>query len=1313
MAFASLLQASLSGLTYTANLVSETTNSDGHTVFEIAYSISNQSSFHIESGTLEIESSLSSLLTEPENFDLPNPFRYFGIPLGITATGQSDTIICGSADTTLVRNRINAQTTFEPAINFGIAGFRYAPLDLSIAAPTLLSETAQPDGRIKLDFTLSQLSNSGNAQFVLILIELDHLMFSPFTIEADGPIQVPFIGSNATLSDTYPYSLLVEASDKDAIIALVTNGDSFQINASEAITNEAPNMPIDEETALLFTGLLPLTSTPVNPFTARFSSNSPFLSRLQIGHRLRDGAGTLDFLSKLRIVDDVESFTPQYFTITAIETVGSEIHLTGNREDISANSGFAQTSNRMTPFDTPGAFRATDSILITSTDEKPFETNFPPDTAASVLEYLQRENSTQEETFRTRDEQIADYLSAFNATPYIFDDFEIIPGVLLNGQIFLQAIDVDFEIAWREEEANQFTARYTARFFANLVVETRGGADNRDEPDLSKVSTLIDVNFPGPTLPVGPLHTLNIFPSLKIDIGADVFLPGKSTIPIQTGIIAGGEMTYHNGSFSSRAINDSLPPNISKAEVQEALQAQVNLSLDSQLGLGFAITSVDAGLFPLLSGSLDFGARIDTSFFLDPLGSPWWSLDGELSITAAANLESFLTPLISEETDLGGAIPLFSLDAGGPFTSSGGTGSSQNSPNNLSPELGDDLRWSTVLETNKPTVSGDPHIETLPNNCSLVFTPTASPFEATFTKLDENGATLWSLGLASLQPELFTVLPDGSAILASEATADEIALTKIDSSGQILWNTSHEFDLESSISLEINGIASTEESGSTVIYLCGQERISRTPILFKFDQNGQPLFHQRYPSTESSNFTNLTVANNGDLLVVGESLLQPSGTPFRTTNGLLARISSDGTFLWGRFTWSQSTNQNFDICEDPATGDIYTVGQHFGTIRSPHTGIQVCKWTSDGDLFKRIILEPEIDDLSVDAFNRADSCFFAHNSLYLGGELGLGNESRFFLSRLSDQLGTLFFTSFSSPFAEGTVSLSPSSEGFLIAFNSASSNPWGGNGSTTNSLGSGAHTIISHVPWEGFFRLHPLTGIQPRVHRAYSFGTFDILDTQVNLPINDQEALHVPGLFSRLQQGEFNLTTSADPTSPDLSVIGSAEEIFDHPFDPSLPFILTTDTGRALAATNITLQVRDASDLPETAITSYTDWEDFHSFQGIEGGQNADPDEDGINNIMEAFIGTNPLQENSEDFLTLNRHPETPGDFQLRYPISSNAAFLTAFIQRNETLPDLWENWVNAAPTFPPTGSPPELGLIDFTPDEEQEFFRLRVTLPN
>ena len=99
-------------------------------------------------------------------------------------------------------------------------------------------------------------------------------MFSPFTIEADGPIRVPFIGSNVTLSDTYPYSLLVETSDKDAIIALVTNGDSFQINASEAITNEAPNMPIDEETALLFTGLLPLKIQ--GPFCSQNLTGSRF-----------------------------------------------------------------------------------------------------------------------------------------------------------------------------------------------------------------------------------------------------------------------------------------------------------------------------------------------------------------------------------------------------------------------------------------------------------------------------------------------------------------------------------------------------------------------------------------------------------------------------------------------------------------------------------------------------------------------------------------------------------------------------------------------------------------------------------------------------------------------------------------------------------------------------------------------------------------------------------------------------------------------------------------------------------------------------
>ena len=475
-----------------------------------------------------------------------------------------------------------------------------------------------------------------------LTISPDRDILPAFETSDEDRIRIDFLAGEEILNPTTPYQLTVSAAQKDELISTLTAPGAFVVSASEILTDAPHSMPLDEETVEAF-----LSSSPeepeidTSPVTLTFTS-TPLLDRVEIGHHLVQttlGSFPLFSFRELRTVllddgtvDNIWVTFPAAFVVTHLTRHENTTEFTGHFEKIELDSGSISGGAlvaRPGIFSAPSPFRVLNSFFIEKPTDRPYDTNYPPETQEAVREYVtSKYKSPDGEIHRVSDHPIASYLSAFKPEPHVIDNFEIVPGVILNGYLTVRPVDLETELVWKDRKLHQFVVRYTSSLYLNVIVETRGGADNRSVPDIEKAISLLDVSLPGLSIPLGSTNlALHLSPSVALGINTEVFLPGKATIPIQTGFTIGGELIYHRGSFSTKPIREVLPPLISKSELEKALEAQVNLGISADLGLNYDVGIVGVNLegntsLPLLYGDVTFGANVDTSFLLNPLVIP-------------------------------------------------------------------------------------------------------------------------------------------------------------------------------------------------------------------------------------------------------------------------------------------------------------------------------------------------------------------------------------------------------------------------------------------------------------------------------------------------------------------------------------------------------------------------------------------------------------------------------------------------------------------------------------------------------------------
>ena len=748
--------------------------------FQVEFRVTNSTFDFIEEFEARIDGAVVASLSAPDELLLSgwafsDDATYFGIPAGTSVSGQEVSIRCALADAAIVESALLADTLLTGSCQ--IASFTYRPLDLSFSPPIFVSAIDQGDGKTDLSYQFTSLTNLADVRFVAASPVVDEVALNPYDVSLVSTAFEVSVQPESTRSfSPQTVTLSVDTAHLAAVRALIENdGVGIRVEASE-VEEDAPNVytlsqrslstaeTIYNNTLLVGEDRLTLAEAfpdsedenrQIQPGFLRFTwmpNEAPDqYSRVQVGDYLKfpstffyvlangeAGAGAVAAPARNSHGNMIPDF---YFQITDkslnSETGLVEINAEYVRYHPNVENGSYQTVRPSLSYESPARLRAEPQDLESVFSHgKAYETTYPEEIRRQLYEGEGESDPLIDcSIVPGGDDALAGQLfrSQFDVDPIVFNELEIIPGVVISGQVLIRAMDLDVQMAWRESKPIQIEATQKSSLYLNLIVESRGGADNRDEPDFTSKIDLFDYDFPLFTYQIPPTFELACSTSADIDVGADVFLPGKATIPINTAIVVGGRTTFYKGQITRESIKDISPPLVSTSELQEALKAQVLAWLSARFDLTFSLGASGGesyGFPPLISGTAFFRARAEADFQLDPLGDPWWSMEAGLNTFMGAETRIFDgEPFAAEEIQIGETLPLFSDQSDGPLPIVDG----------LLPSIGKDLRWATVLETFE-SPGAKPRIERTSDDGCIVMSRVRSG-RRQIAKLDSSGRT--------------------------------------------------------------------------------------------------------------------------------------------------------------------------------------------------------------------------------------------------------------------------------------------------------------------------------------------------------------------------------------------------------------------------------------------------------------------------------------------------------------------------------------------------------------------------------------------
>ncbi|MEQ1732671.1 MAG: T9SS type A sorting domain-containing protein [Bacteroidia bacterium] len=163
----------------------------------------------------------------------------------------------------------------------------------------------------------------------------------------------------------------------------------------------------------------------------------------------------------------------------------------------------------------------------------------------------------------------------------------------------------------------------------------------------------------------------------------------------------------------------------------------------------------------------------------------------------------------------------------------------------------------------------------------------------------------------------FTLVGMAQVGLAPGSLRKDIII-RTDSLGNELWRKIYNIPLHYSAALKI---LPTADSCYLVL---SYDQVQGSPIgsivVYKLDSLGDMLWKHIYPSSNSENATNLLPTNDGNFLIVGGTLIANKG------RGLLLKIDTSGTVLWKKTYTSTYNDINFTDATLALNGDLLIAG---------------------------------------------------------------------------------------------------------------------------------------------------------------------------------------------------------------------------------------------------------------------------------------------------------------------------------------------------------------------------------------------------
>ncbi|MGV3662801.1 MAG: hypothetical protein ACO1TE_21635 [Prosthecobacter sp.] len=1168
-------------------------------------------------------------------------------------------------------------------------GLFFDPLESEVAMENIVlaSQVDEGNGFTRLGFTLT-LRNNGPGYYEEMFIEWERKGPGWEGTQVGDLFVMPDLLPNSTTSRPQPFEVRVPTMAASTAIADILAGKHLRPIGIELHQMKFPTVAVDAATDAAFGD----HETPPGSPDIRilfFGTSTPLLAALQSDTllvesayrfqlRRRNEGETMDLLSD--VVSAAEAFGPleagaarvtqilQILSVTpqpggGVRVVGLEVlqHEVMNvgtlfqaaRHALDITAGGPQGNIYRPPF-SDGMLSKADHEF---TGQPIFFVPPEPPPVRSPYRLLHRGHPSPAYGFRP--------------LHVPFNDISFAGGAIkMDGELLLDALNLEIKLRLRGNVPPKALVRISSKVELTMRLSAGANATNADEPEYRREKVIFSLPLPPITLPLGPVP-INIQPSFVGRLGATIDTPTTVVIPVHGSFQAGCVMGW----------DGSLPPEqqffyrpFHKSEPLEMTNPLLNDSLAFN-----ATAFAEAGLDVRVAGFIGpyFGARVTGNFEVDPTKPKWWNLNMDFNTQSALRLKVLWINIADIIGAASEAVNVGQRDAGEAVP--GGSGKPGGSPPGpFNPISGGETRWARTAELN----AGSMKVARVAGTLEEVFAAgEANVVSPPIMRLGSKGELIWAKGAPFVAAKHLAGTADGGCVLVSGGSPALVVW--LDGAGNPLAaRTFVPRDAENAPKVFYLGGILTTAAGET--YVAGtvtQPNFADDPFLMKFDASHNMVYFKLFSSASfGEGITGMTFLPGGDLVLCGIS-----NGPTTQQGGLLMRVTPAGTLVWARRTTDAIQYRCVTAAPD---GTLYAAGRFVHTVTLDWPALMVAKHEpQSGDLDFMVLIGESMADalpstgftdngVSGDVIDGAGStpydeatkiAWTPNGIIVCGNTADLPNEATRapMVMCLTERLGMRWFTTHDgSSTDDGVYDMVPTDQGIMTV---GHTRRWG-----DGANGDPRPVLFSKIPKEGKLDLPGIAKyLQPSIMAIPPFTSYypGIATPPQGYQGNEELAFGV-GLQN------LDLQIVAPPTFSDLAVAYSPPR---QP-DPS--------TGGLVA-------------------TLLQNWRLNHFGNPVNNGLGADladPDRDGLPNLMEYAIGSDPEISNSGP-LTITKQAASYAI--LNFARVADTTLLYE-IQACHTLQDEWVTiWSSTgAANLPGSTDVSDYGNIF----NGRKFFRLRVT---
>lgn len=1191
-----------------------------------------------------------------------------------------------------------------------------------ISAATLDSEFTEPDGRKRLSFHFT-LRNSSGGYFEDPAVFLNASTGLPWMVEMVTPAaEAPDLPPGTSLvpaevTTTAPLTFLIAAADAEAAKTALLAREQVHISAMDLYRFNVPITAADAAMDVTFTN----ASSSGDTLVLDFGTNSPVLSGLAPGTLLVHNPAVYELRN------------PAYRGELVLRRFLTDL---GTAEEAAKQTGLQTRLLQVSSVSTNGE---TGVVTLTGTNVVAVDQMISAYCKATHLDgfigLLPRDpwNPPLATSFHTADEKelrtlhleeaialngdcpyppaIAAELRGLFNLHYPFNDVEIAPGVMVDGEVLFKGLSFQMEGQERNDQRNQWAYRLSNRLEITLRLTAEEGVEILD---LEK--TLLQVPLPTIVIPMFQVP-VTIQPIAWVKIGASADAGARLQVPIHSSVDAGIEMAYDGNKpegsrFTFKPFAGAVPMQLSSPSLGEAIQ--VDASAWAELGLDLLLQNT---LGPGIS------VRATGDLAVRPLANPWWTLDGDLDLRGRFAINLFGIPLLTEEAPQYHLANLFHLDPGGAAPAAAGAGlaaRSAGSPGSPTPLAGvtnplyraegGHIRWARAARWTSLTPY-DGRACRVRGTAEDVYVVMNSAYpNTTLMRVTAQGDLAWTRSIGETLQHVAGTLDGGVIVAGGPGGAPGVRVLKYDGVGTLLWDKMHLMNHSDTNAPQLyvaQVLARDIGGGTQELHIAGwryRNLNSRQadPFLYRCDGDGNVLGVRSFDSPDYVAVHGIAYTPDNGLIWSGMCQQSPDGSSFPgpgvAMGGWLMKTDLEGNLQWSKMLNSSRGNYFNSVAVSP-DGRLYTCG-FLGTVLSDYGSMQLTRHEPDGTLLSAVTLCEATDGPTVTDYAAFPShsspplelntnpggangdfadwlpnsgrtlwdegrrIVWTPNGLVVISTTGLSSSRAATIACLTEELRARWYTAHERGGSEESLfDILPTAGGLLGVGSSATMLDFATHSSATSSC-----AVLLKLPLEGKCDFHPGAGV---IHRYLQPGFHDHVNNEMEL-----------GSYQPSISGSLSLTCTVVSATT-----SNGAALFPHQF-------LTTPMTYW-----VPLERGD-----ENRSATYAQWADYWNLPADSQGD--DPDNDGRSNGQEWFFGGNPATPDSgRPPFTIARNGDNGFDFTFT---KSHTADLHA--PRLEGSTNLL-SWIDVVlPTLTVTPLDPYTDEIGFTlplTGEWRQFFRI------